>query len=308
MSNNKKSRVVIGYPCINNTLAAEKPASKAIRVNRGMIKRTFQEKGVEYAGEVALLNLYDLEQIVEWNYQHEIYLYRMFSDMFPWSSEYVLEDLPQAKEIKKQLKHVGALAKKYKQRLTFHPGQFDVLASPTQSVIEKTIHDLEFHAAIMDVMGLEKSVYSKINIHIGGAYGDKEKAIARFCENFKKLSLSVRKRLTVENEDKESLYTVQELYDMVYQEIGIPIVFDNLHHSLHPGDLSEKEAFLLAYKTWPKDIEPIVHVAQKKGGSGKFTHADYVTQCFDTHGKKVAIMLEAKAKEVAVQKYKKTCC
>lgn len=297
---------VVGYPCINNTLADIKPVSEAIRVNRGMIKKTFKSKGLEYAGELAMQNLSDLEKVIEWNYAHNIQLYRMFSDMFPWSSEYTIDKLPQSKDIIKQLKHVGKLAKKYKQRLTFHPGQFDVLASPNKDVVKKTLHDLEFHGSIMDYMNLPKTVYSKINIHVGGSYGDKEAALERFCTNFKKLSLSVRKRLTVENEDKESLYTVQELYDGVYKKIGIPIVFDNLHHDLHPGELSEKEAFLLAYKTWPKDIEPIVHIAQKKR-SKKYTHADYVTICFDTHRKKVAIMLEAKGKEKAVLKYVKNC-
>lgn len=312
LENKKSCTCVIGYACINDTLGNSKPKSKAIMVNRGMVKKTFLERGLPYAGELALQNIYDLEKIVEWNYRHNIFLYRMSSDMFPWSSEYSIDDLPQATLIKEQLVKVGALAKKYNQRLTFHPGQFNVLLSPHENIVKNTIKELSFHAAVMDIMDLPRSAYAKINIHLGGAYGDKVAAMERFCTNFQRLPESVKTRLTVENDDKKSMYTVEDLYDGIHKKLGIPIVFDSLHHQCHPGGLSEQDAFLLAINTWPKGIEPIIHVSQSKKTEDckapAHAHADYVTNFFDVCGKKVSIMLEAKAKEKAVQRYKQGCC
>ena len=300
---------IIGYACINETLAALKPA---ISVNRSMIKKTFQARGLEYAGQLALQNLYDLEKVVRWNYQHHIFLYRMSSDMFPWASEYHISDLPQAEAIIKQLEHIGKLVDEYKQRLTFHPGQFNVLASPSELVVENTVKELEFHAQVMDYMKLPQSTYAKINVHLGGAYGNKVDSMKRFCQNFGKLSQAVRARLTVENDDKVAMYTVQDLYEGVYEQIGIPIVFDYLHYDCNPGALLKKDAFLLAYRTWSEGIEPVFHVSESKQKhdptAPKRAHADYITECVDTYDKKVSLMIEAKAKELAVQKYKKLCC
>ncbi len=312
LENKKHCSCIIGYACINETLARTKPKSQAICVNRGMIKKTFEQRGLPYAGQLALQNLYDLEKIVRWNYAHGIRLYRMSSDMFPWASEYKIEQLPNASKIIDQLNKVGQLVKEYQQRLTFHPGQFNVLVSLSDRVVQNTIKELEFHAAVMDYMQLPQTAYAKINIHLGGAYGDKVASMKRFCKNFMLLSESVRSRLTVENDDKRSMYTVQDLYTGIYQEIQIPIVFDYLHYLCNPGPLSEREAFLLAYNTWPKDIEPIFHVSESKKilepHAPLHAHADYITKCVDTYSKKVALMLEAKAKELAVQKYQELCC
>ena len=113
-------------------------------------------------------------------------------------------------------------------------------------MVQNCIKDLTIHGDVFDMMGLSRTPYNKINIHIGGAYGDKPKAMERFCKNFDLLPESVRSRLTVENDDKASMYSVKELYDGVYSNIGVPIVFDYHHHRFHPDGLSEHEAMELA--------------------------------------------------------------
>jgi UV DNA damage endonuclease len=164
----------IGYACINNSLAEKK-----VQVNRTIIKRTFQEKGITYASELALRNVSDLAKVIDWNIQHNILLYRMSSDMFPWMSEYELPDLPDFEPIKRILVRTGEKAKEGNLRLTYHPGQFDVLATPNTKVLENTLKDLRQHGEIMDLIGLPRSRFAKINIHVGGAYGDKSAAIER---------------------------------------------------------------------------------------------------------------------------------
>ena len=194
-------------------------------------------------------------------------------------------------------------------RLTFHPGPFNVLVSPNENVVENTIKDLTIHGEIMDMLGQSRTPYNKINIHIGGAYGDKVSAMERFCTNFHRLPDSVKSRLTVENDDKASMYSVQDLYDGVYKVIGIPIVFDYHHHRFCDGGLSEQQALELAISTWG-DIVPVVHYSESRSIEQEDpkirpqAHSDYVYDYIDTYGNRVDIMVEAKHKELAVLKYK----
>jgi UV DNA damage endonuclease len=289
----------IGYACINTTLGSQKPR---VTTNRGMIRKTFEEKGISYVSELVLHNVRDLIEIIKWNEKKGIKFYRMSSEMFPWMSEYDFTDLPDYRKISLLLAGAGHLAKKYGQRLTFHPGPFNVLASPSENVVKKTIDDLNKHSQIMDMMGLSKTPYNKINIHVGGVYGDKSSALQRWVKNFHLLDEDTKSRLTVENDDKQSAYTVRDLM-FVHKETGIPIVFDYHHHTCHPDGMSHQEALEMAISTWPKDITPIVHVSEPRDEKNFRAHHDYVNNKIDSYGHKIDVMMEAKAKELAVLNY-----
>ena len=75
----------LGYACINTTLANETPR---ITTNRGMIKKTFLEKGLEYAGDLSFSNISDLLVILRWNIKNNIRFFRVSSDIFPWANHY----------------------------------------------------------------------------------------------------------------------------------------------------------------------------------------------------------------------------
>ena len=242
-----------GYACINMTLS-DVPKSKRITTNRTMIKRTFKEKGIKYASELALQNVLDLEKILKWNENNDIKFYRMSFDIFPWASEYEFDALPDIRAIKRVLARVGLYAVNNGHRLTFHPGPFCCLASPNDGVVEKTYKELNNHSRIFDMMGFFPSHYNKINIHVGGTYGDKEKTAKRFIENFHRpggLDENTKRRFTLENDDKASMWSTKEIYEKIYHETGIPIVFDYHHHRFCTGGLTEGEAVKLAAKTWP---------------------------------------------------------
>ena len=292
----------LGYACINMTLSGQKPK---VTTNRSMIKKTFTEKGVDYAGELGMLNAADLGRILRWNVENGIKVFRLSSEFFPWASEYKFEDLPQYLRIKTLLAGAGHYAKSNGMRLTCHPGPFNVLVSPHKHVVDNTITDLRIHGEIFDMLGLERSPYNKINIHCNGVYGDKQSAMDRFCKNFELLPESVQTRLTVENDDKASMYSVKDLM-YIHERIGIPIVFDYHHHKFCTGDLSEKEALELAISTWPKGIKPIVHYSESKAlheGNESLkpqAHSDYINDLPDLYGNDVDVMVEAKAKELSI--------
>ena len=297
----------IGYACINMQLSSQKPK---VYTGRSMIKRTFKAKGIDYASELGLQNCKDLFEIVKWNNENGFPFFRITSNLFPWCSEYNLEDMPDYFEIGSTLANVGKYVADNNMRITSHPGPFNVLTSPHPHVVDNCINDLSTHGEVFDMMGLSRTPYNKINIHIGGAYGDKESAMKRFCVNFVRLPDSVKSRLTVENDDKASMYSVRDLYDGVYKVIGIPIVFDYHHHQFCTGDLTEQKALELAIKTWG-DIKPVVHYSESRRDEKKDdtirvqAHSDYVVNEINTYGNDIDIMVEAKAKELAVEKYKK---
>jgi UV DNA damage endonuclease len=264
-----------------------------------MVKRTFQAKGLDYVSELALLNAKDIIKILEWNRMNGIKFFRLSSALIPWGDNIDLTQLKDYKEIKSELKKAGDFAKYWGIRITSHPGPFVVLVSPKENVVAAAIADLELHGKVFDMMGLSKTPYNKINIHCNGVYGDKISAMDRFCKNFKRLSKSVQSRLTVENDDKASMYSVCDLM-YIHKRIGIPIVFDYHHYKFCPGVLSEDEALELAASTWPRGITPVVHYSESKEGSKPQAHSDYIKQLPNTYGINVDIMVEAKAKELAI--------
>jgi UV DNA damage endonuclease len=285
----------LGYACINVGLAAD-----GIMTNRGMIRKTFLEKGIQYASQLALQNVQALLKIVEWNVANNITVFRVTSELFPWASEYKLESLPDFAEIRSVLEAIG----RHPVRMSSHPGPFNKLAG-SGPTLANTITDLEIHSEIFDLMGLPATHWHKINIHVGGAYGDKEETLKRFAENFKLLSKNLQGRLSVENDDKPGLYTVANL-KTVHELTGVPIVFDYFHHRLHPGTQTEEEAFLMAYDTW--DVKPVFHYSSSRrenedGTSKKEAHSDWVHEPINTYGKEVDIVLETKMKELAIKKY-----
>jgi UV DNA damage endonuclease len=293
-----------GYCCINLTLD-----KAGIKIGRSMIKKTFDAKGIKYAGELAEANIRDMIEIIKWNNDNDVKVYRMSSSMFPWMSEYELTDLPNWSTISNLLKGAGTLVQKYGQRVGFHPGQFCVLPSPNQKTVNNSIKELDQHAFIMDTMGLPINQQYSMNIHVGGSYGDKEAAIQRFIDNFKLLSPSAQSRLVLENDDKPAQYSVSDLY-RIYQAIGTPITFDYHHHRCYEDPMPEHDALQLAASTWPKGIRQLCHYSSAKklhedSSAIIRAHADYLYEYIETYGMELDIEIEAKAKELALQKYQK---
>jgi UV DNA damage endonuclease len=222
-------------------------------------------------------------------------------------SEYEFSDLPNFKLIQILMTQIGDKIKSNGIRVSYHPGPFNVLASENDSVVEKTIKELNKHAELMDLIGLDKSHYYPINIHINTTKPTCEEAAQRFVDRFPLLSESCKKRLTLENDDSPNQYSVKMLYDTVHTKIGIPIVFDQHHFNYGPQDQTMEEALKLAYSTW-NGIRPLTHMSSPKNledNSGKQTaHADYIYEEIKTFGLDFDTELECKMKDLALLRYR----
>ena len=296
----------IGYCCIAIGCNEGKKKKDHITVNRGMVRRTFDAKGLPYVSELIIDNLKDTLDLLKYNIKNDIYVYRLSSDSFPWMSEYRFQDLPNFGYIQSLLVKVGNFIKENGIRVSYHPGPFNVLASENQSVVIKTIDELNKHAELMDLMGLDKTHYYPINIHINTTKPTREEAAQRFVENFELLSDSCKSRLTLENDDSPNQYSVKILHDLVYTKVGIPIVFDQHHFNYGPQDQTMEEALKLAHSTW--NVKPMTHISSPKtleDTSDKNTaHADYIYEEIKTYGLEFDTEIEAKAKDLAVIKYR----
>ncbi len=293
----------LGYACINTALSANK-----IFTNRTMRRKTFDANGEDYVSDLALANIKDLKTIVQWNNEMKIKLFRLSSQIFPWSDEYDVKTLKDYDEIASRMREIGQIAKDGGQRLTMHPGPYNCLASPTQKVVEKTIRELNFHSEQFNMMGYDPSPYNKINIHVGGAYGDKKGTLDAFCHNFKLLNEDTKKRLVIENDDSPNEYSVNDLYWGIYKRIGIPITFDYFHHKFNTGTLTEEEALRMAATTWPKGIAQCCHYSESRRKEKldetirPQAHSDIIYEKIQTYGLEPDIVIEAKMKEQAIFK------
>ena len=293
----------LGYACINTALSENK-----ITTNRTMRRKTFDAKGIDYVSDLALANVKDLKTYVQWNNEMKIKLFRLSSQIFPWSDEYFVSHLKDYDEIASIMLEVGKIAKDAGQRLTMHPGPYNCLASPTKKVVEKTIRELNFHSEQFNMMGYDPSPYNKINIHVGGAYGDKESTLKRFCDNFELLNDDTKKRLVVENDDSPNEYSVKDLVNGVHLRIGIPITFDYFHHKFNTGGLTEEEALIVASSTWPEGVTQCCHYSESRQKEQldesirPQAHSDLIYEKIQTYGLEPDIVIEAKLKEQAIFK------
>jgi len=236
---------------------------------------------------------------------HGIGCFRINSQILPLKTHplhgYDMADLPGGDEITRRFKACGTFAKEHRLRTCFHPDQFVVLNSTRPEVVQASVRELEYQAEV--ARWVEADV---VNIHGGGAFGDKEKALADFARNLNRLSPRARNRLTVENDDR--IYTPADLLPLCRRE-DIPLVYDVHHHRCNPDGLTEEEATEQALVTWNR--EPLFHISSPiEGwqGSRPERHHDFIDlkdfpKCW--HDLDLTVEVEAKAKEVAVLKLKK---
>ncbi len=190
--------------------------------------------------------------------------FRVLSPLLPRYTHpdvgYRIEDLPDATEIFANLAEVKRLHQALDIRLSFHPDQFVLLSSPNDEVTRKSIAELDYQAMLAERIGADV-----INIHGGGVYGDKAKALARLAKNVQQLPGRVRDRLTLENDDVS--YTVADLLP-VCRELQLPLVYDVHHHRCNPDGLSIQQATRACIETWQraKRGEPYFHVSSPRNG------------------------------------------
>lgn len=268
---------------------------------RQLPKLERQEKLLEVTG----LNLEHTLRMLYYNVAHQIELYRFSSSIVPLATHPEIRWDFRTPFLEKW-KEIGDLVVKKNLRVSFHPNQFTLFTSPKEEITQNAVIDMEYHYEMLEAMGLENK--GLINLHIGGAYGDKTSTIQRFYENLRKLPDRIKKRMTLENDDKT--YTAAETLGVCERE-EIPFVFDYHHHLANLCQEPLEELLPRIFATWDHfGLVPKMHLSSPKNEKEYRSHADYVDLEFAWPlikmlrdlGRDVDMMIEAKAKDQALLK------
>lgn len=235
---------------------------------------------------------------------HEIEVYRFSSSLVPLATHPEVQwDF--VTPFQQEWRELGDIVLAGKMRVSFHPNQFTLFTSPREEVTLSSITDMEYHYTLLKAMGLEKQ--GLVNIHIGGAYGNKKEALYRFHQNFQRLPDEVKKLTTLENDDKT--YNLEETL-LVCERENVAMVFDYHHYMANRDGQDVTDYLQRIFRTWKEKTQlPKVHLSSPKSEKEYRSHADYVSLAFILPFLKAAkeldqdfdIMIEAKAKNLAMQ-------
>lgn len=282
----------LGYPCINRSIGCT--SNSTFRL-------------ASYSKEILLAkvekNLNCLAKILEYNVKNNLLFFRISSDLVPFASHPICK-VDWAKHFSKEFKQIGTYIKKHKIRISMHPDQFVLINSPTRIIVHRSIKELEYHCKVLDMMGLDST--AKVQIHVGGVYDDKEKAIDRYITEYESLPTRIKKRLVIENDHIS--YNLRDCLS-IHQRIGIPVLFDSFHHQCLNNGETILKAIKLVEKTWQKkDGQLMIDYSCQKANSTKGTHAEHINPKYfkqfinKTKGIDFDIMLEIKDKEPSALK------
>jgi UV DNA damage endonuclease len=277
----------IGYPCINRSIGCT--PSKTFRL------ASYTDDRLR---ETVEANLSCLWKILAYNVEHGLLFLRITSDLVPFASHPVCR-FPWQDHFSDTFAQLGEYCRDHGFRISMHPDQFVLLNAPDKGVLGRSLDELAYQVRVLDLMGLDRT--AKVQIHIGGVYGDKTASMERFIENYSRLDRSIKSRLVIENDER--LYSFADCYTL-HNRTGIPVIFDVFHHSLLNHGESLTEILESLEKTWKKhDGLPMTDYSSQDLKKRPGAHAEQIVPAdfFDYLNKSQPfdfdIMLEIKDKE-----------
>lgn len=270
------------------------------RTTAAFLQKRPRREQLQRLAEICTRNAEALQQALAFCRENGIGAFRINSQILPLKTHpetgYGIAELPGHREIVAKFRDCGAFSRRHDLRTSFHPDQFILLSSPSEKVTRHAMAELCYQAEVAEWVAADV-----INIHGGGAYGDKAPALKRLAGRIAELPQPIHARLTLENDDR--IYSPADLLP-VCQAVGVPLVYDVHHHRCLPDGLSEAAATARALATWNR--EPLFHVSSPLrpwGHGNPRNHHDFIDIADvpeSWRGMDITIDVEAKAKEVAV--------
>jgi UV DNA damage endonuclease len=277
----------IGYPCVNYIIGC--------RANRTFRLKSYSDR---YLKDTVESNLSCLYQILNYNVQHQLFFFRIGSELIPFASHPICRfDWPMYFET--EFKQIGLFIRKHRLRVSMHPDPFTLINAEEESIFLRSLEELNYHVQVFECLKLDST--AKIQIHIGGIYGNKSASIQRFIRRYHQLDDRLKRYLVIENDDIN--YSVRDCL-IIHKKTHIPVVLDVFHHQLHNNGESISEVFDLVRETWGVNHGPMmVDYSSQQPRSRKGTHAttvdteDFKRFIYMTKRCDFDLMLEIKDKE-----------
>lgn len=304
--------VRFGYVAMSTVLENASPSRTMTFTN--FDKLADRPAAIRKLESIAAENLKSTLRLLKHNAAHNIQVYRFTSKLVPLATHGQLLDWDPFVALKIGFEEIGDYVKSHGMRVSFHPDHFTVLSTPRPEVLINSIRDLEHHVNMLEAMGLDAR--AKNNIHIGGAYGDKPTSAERFFVQASALSDRIKRRLTLENDDKT--FNAPETL-VLCERLGLPMVLD-IHHQWvnnegeDPAELwprimdTWKSAYAQCDATADDPLPPKIHVSSPRGITDVRSHADHVElepllaflRSIAAKTERIDVMIEAKMKDGAL--------
>ncbi len=216
-------------------------------------------------------NLECLSRTLQFNRDYDLLFFRIGSGLVPFASHPICT-FDWQDYFTSSFEEIGEFVRSANMRISMHPDQYTLINSVKDDVFDRSVRELAYHAQILDLMKLDAS--AKIQIHIGGVYGNRERSMNRFTERYFRLNDQIARRLTIENDDK--LYCLEDCLRLS-SETHVPVLFDVFHHRLNNSGESLSRAFDGFSETWRKhDGVPMVDYSSKMPGGFPGQHAESI--------------------------------
>lgn len=297
-----------GLCCISLSLQERDPPVKFNTLTYKRFSTLPREEALQVLGDRIHNNMVTTNEIIKYCAENG-WCYRLSSDLMPLISydkaNVDLTDLPNHDDIQDVFDEIEQTIKSTNVRISVHPDQFNVLASPDEKVVEKTITELNLMSSLMDRFGLSADYNTPINIHIQNSKdGTREEISHRFLKNFHRLDENCQRRLVIENDDRPAAWSVAKLLEIFHPITKIPITYDSHHFRLNnPENLTAEQAAQGCVETWG-NFKPLFHFSNGRDHALDKAHSDYV---YDVHeelfSREIDIDYEYKLKDLTIQKF-----
>jgi len=282
----------IGYPCVNMSIGCTP-------------NRTFRLRSYSPDRLIATVeeNLECLRKTLAFNVEHGLLFFRIGSQLVPFASHPVCI-FDWAGHFADRFAEIGGYIRQHGFRISMHPDQFVLLNALEPKIVSNSIAELSYHCQALDLLGLDQT--AKVQIHVGGVYGDRPASKKRFVQVYGGLDTAIKRRLVIENDDHR--FDLRDCLD-VHDRTGVPILFDTFHHECMNRGEHMRQALESAARTWSAaDGLPMVDYSsqRQKGRKGAHTHGidmgHFRRLLEEIRGIDCDVMLEIKDKETSALK------
>lgn len=313
-----------GLICNSKILKEEDPSKDFIGLTRKDFGKISSEEGDQKAlqklGQDVMHNLNLTVEIIDHCRSVGIDHYRLNTSIFGIVSDpgfdIDFKDLPNVPALTEAIKNIGRTSITKGVSLSIQPDKFCKLIDEEESVVEKSVKELNFYSWFLDTLGGQPNISCPITLHLNSQpeKDDHESYCNfadRFFENFQTLDSGTRDRLVLKNADHGSwsafnLFKYMHVYCFEEHDYGFPLSYNNLFDALNPSRIDdsivEQQINVGAFnETW-KGVVPVFTWSESKSAENRRAHAEELSGPINDFGYQIKWEVDVTGKDFSIIK------